>query len=148
MKTHNVAPGLTLPAIGLSQEVVTCDEAAASKGIPIENELKTLILTTSQGLQALHVRGDKHASFRKVKKFLRVKQAFMASKDDLRQMGLLPGMVCPILEPVWNLRHLIDAKVLELKFVSTNNGTRSQYFVFPPHILLTADSVSIGEFDV
>jgi prolyl-tRNA editing enzyme YbaK/EbsC (Cys-tRNA(Pro) deacylase) len=148
MKPHSVAPGLTLPTFELSQDVITCAEAAASKKIPIENELKTLVLKTSDGLRALHIRGDKQASFRKVKKHLDVQQASMASAEDLDLLGLLPGTVCPILEPVWNLRHLIDAKVLELEFVSTNNGTRSHYFRFSPQILLAADEVGIGDFDV
>jgi prolyl-tRNA editing enzyme YbaK/EbsC (Cys-tRNA(Pro) deacylase) len=131
----------------LSHEVVSCVEAALAKGIALENELKTLIIAVGSRRFALHVPGDKRASLRKVKTFLNAEQAFLLSRVELEDMGLMPGTVSPVIEPVWSLPHLISAAVLELAFVSTNSGTRSQFFVFDPKVLLQARSTSIGDFE-
>ena len=141
-------PGLSMPAVGLEREVVTCEQAAREKGIPLENELKTLVLETSLGLRALHLRGNKKASLRSVKRFLHAEQAHIASSERLDTLRLLPGTVCPLLEPVWSLSHLVSSQVLQLAFVSTNNGTRRGYYRFSPSILLSAKDVSIGEFEM
>jgi prolyl-tRNA editing enzyme YbaK/EbsC (Cys-tRNA(Pro) deacylase) len=141
------APGLSLPTHALPHEVISCSQAAAAKGISLANELKTLIVTTSRQNYALHLPGDKHASLRKVKTFLNVEQAFLLSREKLLEMGLVPGTVSPIIEPVWSLPHLISKNVLLLQFVSTNNGTRSKYFNFQPQLLLQARSFSVGDFE-
>jgi len=41
------ASGKIIETYALPQEVTTCEEAAKAKGIPLKNELKTLIFSTS-----------------------------------------------------------------------------------------------------
>src|SRR5271154_6042314 len=95
---HNPAqPGLSLTPRELASDVVSCAEAASGKGIPLANELKTLVLTTSKGLRALHLRGDRSASLRKVKNFLAVDEARIAPPYVIAGLGLMPGTVCPLL---------------------------------------------------
>lgn len=142
-----IEPGLELEDHRLVRPVVTCAQAAAAKGIPLEDELKTLLLITCRGLVALHLPGDGAASLRRVKDVLDVRQACLAAPDDLRARGLLPGTVSAVRNPVWSLPHLVSARLLRRKLVSTNNGTRFGYHVFRPDILLSADSVLIGEFE-
>ncbi len=140
-------PGLHLTAFSLDAPVTTCSEAAAAKQIPLSNELKTLILLTESGPYAVHVRGDRRVSLRRVKSFLGSEQASMASLEYLKSMGLEPGTVCPVLDPVWKLPHLISSSVLPLDFVSTNNRTRSRFFRFPPQLLLQAQRAFVGDFE-
>lgn len=132
----------------LKEEVTSCVEAARAKGIPLKNELKTLILQTSKGLYALHLTGDRKASLRAVKKFLKVKEAYLAQEEKLRDLNLNAGMICPLINPVWQLPHLISEEVLSLDYVSTNDGTKRGYIKFDPRILLSANNIEIGKFDL
>ena len=140
------APGNLLPIRSLADPVVSCVAAAAAKGIPVEHELKTLILDTSTGLLALHLRGDQYACLRSIKEALAVKQACLASVERLGVLGLTPGTISAVLEPVWSMRHLVDNGVLMLDFVSTNNGTPMGYFFFQPSLLKEALQIEIGNF--
>ncbi len=140
------APGHRMRQRPLPRDVVTCEEAASAKHIPLANELKTLLLRTSNGLMALHLRGDRRASLRAVKAVLPVKQAYLAEDSDLAELGLAPGTVCAVLDPIWKLPHLISRSVLDLKWVSTNSGTQNSFFRFSPRILLKAKPI-VGDFD-
>ena len=120
----------------LPKKVVSCSEAAFTKGIPLENELKTLILKTSNGLCTVNTRGDNKISLMNIKIFINVKVAFLLIKFELAKMNLKPGCVCPFMEQLWSLPLLIDEKVLELSFLSTNAGSREKCIFFSPNKLL------------
>jgi prolyl-tRNA editing enzyme YbaK/EbsC (Cys-tRNA(Pro) deacylase) len=139
-------PGLTLPSHPSSKAVVTCKDAAAARGIPLTNELKSIVLEANKEVVVVHVPGDKYVSLRAVKRTLGLTQAHLASPEMLSELVLTPGTVCAVLEPVWSLRHLISEEVFQLSYVSTNDGTLNGYFVFPPDLLLLAEHVQIGEF--
>jgi prolyl-tRNA editing enzyme YbaK/EbsC (Cys-tRNA(Pro) deacylase) len=127
----------------LDFEVVTCIQAAKAKEIPLCQELKTLILETSNGLYAVHLPGNKRLNNRIVKKILGVKQASLASPAILSILGLVPGIVCAIEEPVWSLPQIVSKELFIYKNVSTNDGTRIGYYVFPPKILLEAEKIIV-----
>ena len=80
------------------------------------NELKTIILETTVGVYAVHVPGDRQVSLRRVKTFLEAREVYLASPEYLRSIPLSPGTVCPVLEPVWSLRHSASSSVLDLEF--------------------------------
>src|SRR5258708_5564540 len=80
-------------------------------------------LCISDGIVVVHVPGTKMISLRSVKRALGVKQARLASLSKLAELALTPGTVSPVLDPVWSLRHLISSDVLDLEYVTTNNGT-------------------------
>jgi len=140
-------PGPNLKVFSLAKPVVSCEEAAAAKGIPLDSELKTLIMTTTKGFVALHLLGDGKASLPAVKKAIDVKQASLASIADLTSLGIQPGTVCAVKDPVWSMPHLITRRVLSKEMVSTNNGTHRGFYRFHPTVLLEAESVMIGDFE-
>ena len=130
----------------LNFEVISCIQASIAKNIPVRNELKSIILSTSKGYCAVHMCGDRKVNLREVKNFLNCKQASLCSTEELSKMGLSPGKVCPLIEPTWGLQHLISRQVLHLKNVSTNDGTRTGYYTFSPKILLLTKLHQLGLF--
>jgi len=136
----------TFQTFKLNYNVISCSEAAYAKGIPIKNELKSLILTTSKGLYLLNIPGDENASLRSVKSILDVNEAFLASNDQLKALQVQSGTICPFLPQLWCLPQLISKDLLELSYVSTNNGTRNNFIIFCPKLLLQSERCIIGFF--
>lgn len=141
------APYPILKEYKLDKSVVTCYEAARAKGIPLDQELKTLLLDTSLGYVALELPGDATASLRKIKDALEVKQAHLASPETLLELHLEPGTVSTVRPPVWDMPHLISRRVLCQEFLSTNSGHKKGFYRFPPSLLLEAQAVIIGDFE-
>jgi len=130
----------------LQHDVVSCSQAAIAKGIPLENELKSLILTTSKGLYVLNIPGNENASLRSVKNTLDVNEALLANIEQLNTLQVQPGTVCPFLPQLWCLPQLISKDILKLSFVSTNNGNKNEYIIFCPKLLLQSERHIIGCF--
>ncbi len=143
---HEFPPGLEMESRWTGVEAITCRSAAKARGHELHRELKSLVLTTSQGLCVVHVPGDCTVSLRKVKAHLGTDEAFVADPEQLLELNLGPGTVCAVLDPVWSMRHLVDQRVLEIPEVFTNNGTRNGYFTFNPDELRAAQRVGIGDF--
>ena len=122
------APGAQFDAYDLDAPVVTCEEAAAARNIPLAQELKTLILQTRGGLVAAHLPGDGVLSLKKVKARLETPEAYLADPEDLLELGLSAGTVSAVLEPVWSMPHLVSRRLFNMNTVMTNNGTRRGYF--------------------
>jgi prolyl-tRNA editing enzyme YbaK/EbsC (Cys-tRNA(Pro) deacylase) len=139
-------PGESMEPTWLGTPVVSCREAARARGVPLKNELKSLIIDTSSGLIAAHLRGDQAISLRAVKQILESDEARLASRQTLQQLGLSPGTVSAVLDPVWSLPHLIERSVIELDFVTTNNRRTTGYFRFDPKVLLSAPSYTLADF--
>src|SRR5205814_1289847 len=131
-----VPPGLRMQRLFLDRPVITCREASNAKQIPLGFELKTLIIDTSAGIVAVHLPGDRTISLRMVKNALKCDEAKLASRSQLATLGLAPGTVCPVLDPVWYMPQLLCSSVLDREFVSTNAGTLTGYFKFKPDMLL------------
>lgn len=140
-------PGVAMDPQFLKTEVITCEEAAAARGIPLVNELKTLILRTHNGLIAAHLPGDGALSLRKVKDRLETAETYLADPEDLLRLGLSAGTVSAVLDPVWSLPHLVSRRLLDLRQVMTNNGTRTGYFSFDPAVLVEAADVVVDDFE-
>ena len=130
------------------QSVVTCEEAAISKAIPLTNELKSLFLSTSVGYVLAHTTGDRLIKLRLIKQLLGVDQAHLASLAELASFGMEPGTVCPFLETTLDLVSIIDKPLLQLDRVSTNDGTRYGALFFSPVMLLGNPHARIAEFSV
>ena len=147
IKSIDVAPGNFLYPLTLDHSVISCEQAASAKKIPLSHELKTLILNTSVGMVAVNLRGDRQVDLKKIKKFLFCRQACQASNEQLMTIGLVRGAVSAVLNPVWSMPILVSESLLSLEFVSTNNGSNKEYFKFRPHTLLHAPNVRVGNFD-
>lgn len=130
----------------LNYEVISCIQASKAKGIPLKNEIKTLLLSTSLGLRAAHLPGNKCLDHRKVKNALQVNDESLASPQVLNGLGISPGTVCVLREPVWSMKHLFSHELMDLEYISTNDGTRTGYFIFKPRLLLLSNKYEIGDY--
>jgi len=139
-------PEIELIDHALQKPVVSCMEAAREKGIPLKNELKTLILKTCLGFIALQTPGNTKVSLRKVKNILNVTQACLASPEELELLGLETGRISAVQNPTWSMLHLVNDPLLALEYISTNNGSKKGFYLFPPTIFLKAQSVIFGDF--
>jgi prolyl-tRNA editing enzyme YbaK/EbsC (Cys-tRNA(Pro) deacylase) len=139
-------PGVEFSSHPVRFSTTGCRAAAKARGVPLGNELKSLVLTTCQGLVVAHLPGDRRLSLRCVKRQLAVRHASLASREQLQSLGLGPGTVSAVLDPVWSLEHAVCRSLLEKEFVTTNDGTRQGFFVFSPQTLLHAKSVRVGDF--
>lgn len=146
-KKNYPPPGLKMTSRQLSKEVVTCPEAADARGIPLENELKTLILQTPSGFIAAHLPGNCELSLNAVKRLILERDLKVADPEKINRIGLRAGTVCPVLPPVWEMSHILSKRLLTLDFVMTNNGTKTGYFTFDPVILTNANSIIIGNIE-
>lgn len=128
--------GLPLVVRRLPSEVVSCAEAASAKGIPLSNELKTLVLAEPGGeVLVCHLRGDDHLDLRAVKRIVGERDVALASPARLKDLGLGPGTVYPFSSTLAERRHLIDDSLSTLSFLSTNAGDLREFIVFDPSAL-------------
>ena len=87
-----------------NQEVITLDssartalEAASSLSCDVGAIVKSLLFKTEKNYTLCLVAGDKKASLNKIKKILNIKDASMASADDVKKItGFTIGGVSPI----------------------------------------------------
>lgn len=140
-------PSSWLQTFRLDRSVVSCRDAAEAKSIPLEHELKSLLLASSRGLLLVHLRGNRRLSLRKVKTLLKLDEARLAEPSVLAQLGISPGTLHPFHSAMWNGPHLLARPVTQLPWVSTNAGTSDDYFVFDPMILLRASNLSVCEIE-
>ena len=86
----------------------TAFEAASSLGCEVGSIVKSLLFKTEQNYTLCLVAGDKKASLNKIKKILNIKDAFMASADEVKNVtGFTIGGVSP-LGHLNNITILID----------------------------------------
>jgi prolyl-tRNA editing enzyme YbaK/EbsC (Cys-tRNA(Pro) deacylase) len=111
--------------------------------VPLEHELKSLVIDTSAGLVVAHIPGDRRLALRAVKSCIPTPQAHLA---DLAALNLVPGTVHPFHERLWQLRHLVSREVFALDWVTTNAGDLTTFVIFAPTLLLSTRHVTVGEF--
>ena len=81
----------------LDSSARTALEAASSLGCEVGAIVKSLLFKTEQNYTLCLVAGDKKASLNKIKKILKIKDAAMASADDVKNVtGFTIGGVSPI----------------------------------------------------
>ena len=83
--------------ISLNSSARTALEAASSLSCEVGAIVKSLLFKTEQNYTLCLVAGDKKASLNKIKKILNIKDVFMASADDVKNVtGFTIGGVSPI----------------------------------------------------
>ena len=83
--------------ISLDSSARTALEAASSLSCEVGAIVKSLLFKTEQNYTLCLVAGDKKASLNKIKKILNIKDAFMASANDVKNVtGFTIGGVSPI----------------------------------------------------
>ena len=86
-----------LKIIVLDNTARTAIEAASSLGCEVGAIVKSLLLKTENTFTLFLVAGDKKASLNKIKKLLKIKDASMASADEVKNVtGFSIGGVSPI----------------------------------------------------
>jgi prolyl-tRNA editing enzyme YbaK/EbsC (Cys-tRNA(Pro) deacylase) len=137
--------GERLPRHVATEDAVTCEEASRVRGTPLNMELKTLIVFAQDSLLAVSVLGSKRLSLRRLKHYLGVEQASLASKEQLDHLGIEPGTVCPLLDPVWSLRNIFDPEVFLNDYLVTNAGSLREYFIFDPKALTELPNFQVAK---
>ena len=87
----------SMSVIVLDNSARTALEAASSLGCEVGAIVKSLLFKTENNFTLCLVAGDKKASLNKIKKTLNIKDALMASADDVKNItGYTIGGVSPI----------------------------------------------------
>ena len=94
--------------IVLETSARTALEAASSLGCEVGAIVKSLLFKTENSFTLCLVAGDKRASLNRIKKALKIKDAFMASAEDVKNVtGYTIGGVSPV-GHLKNIEILID----------------------------------------
>ena len=112
-----------------NQEVIVLDssartalEAASSLGCEVGAIVKSLLFKTEQNYTLCLVAGDKKASLNKIKKILDIKDASMASADDVKNVtGFTIGGVSPV-GHLNKITILIDSSLERFNFLFAAAG--------------------------
>jgi len=87
----------SLNIIVLETSARTADEAASSLGCEVGAIVKSLLFKTENSFTLCLVAGDKRASLNSIKKSLKIKDASMASAEDVKNItGYTIGGVSPV----------------------------------------------------
>ena len=87
----------SLNIIVLETSARTADEAASSLGCEVGAIVKSLLFKTENSFTLCLVAGDKRASLNRIKKALKIKDASMASAEDVKNItGYTIGGVSPV----------------------------------------------------
>jgi len=142
------APGLRMGSFAnrFPKQGTSCAAAAAARGVPLASELKTLVVECAGELAAVSVPADHTVRFDAVAACLSVDAVRLAKRRALRRLGLEPGAICAVQEPVWSMLQLISRELLVLDRVTTNDGSRARYYRFAPRTLLSAPRAILGCF--
>ncbi len=143
----------------LSYEVISCAQASRAKNILLRNELKSLVLLVendselgcmenlpkAMSILVAHMPGDTKLDLRKIKNLLELRQASLASPEELKKFGMVPGTVCALHKKLWVLPQIVSELIFDLDFVSTNDGTRTGYIMFPPSLFHHSENLVVGD---
>jgi prolyl-tRNA editing enzyme YbaK/EbsC (Cys-tRNA(Pro) deacylase) len=144
---HTIAlwPGFAFTQFFEHKKVVTCEEAADARNVPLENELKTIVMATPVGDIAVHLPANRRLHSGRVKSALGTRRIRFATGEELRAFGLQSGLVNPG-NTGFCCRHLACHTLFDLEFVTTNAGHFTHGVAFDPTDLLTLPEITVGEF--
>ena len=135
-----------------NQEVIELDssartalEAASSLGCEVGAIIKSLLFKTEENHTLCLVAGDKKASLNKIKKILKIKNASLASSDDVKDVtGFTIGGVSPI-GHLSNIKILIDSSLKRFNYLFAAAGHPNCVFKITFKDLNTITKGSIEE---
>ena len=108
--------------IELDDSARTALEAASSLGCEVGAIIKSLLFKTEQNHTLCLIAGDKKASLIKIKKILKIKNASLASPDDVKDVtGFTIGGVSPI-GHLNNIKILIDSSLNRFNYLFAAAG--------------------------
>src|SRR3972149_8784727 len=65
-------------------------------GDTMQHALATMIYKTEKGFVAVSRRGDTKVNSKKLREYLGIKRLSLATKEDMKGLGLTPGLVPPL----------------------------------------------------
>ncbi len=107
---------------------------AAARGLPISAGVKALVLRARGRYAVLALRADRRADNRLLRRALGAQKLRFARLEELAALGLAPGQVPPLGEPVLPARLLADEGIWGGEVVAFTAGTHTDSLV-----LATAD---------
>ena len=117
---------------------VSCASSAASKGIPLAAELKSLVLVADGQTIMAHVPGDRRVDCVRVSCELGVSRVRLMPLAELLAHGLEKGRVNPFTAAHYlgRVRHVVCDCVFANETVHTNNDRVGGWLSFKPQYLL------------
>lgn len=112
-------------------------------GENIRQAMPNMVLKTEKGLVVVQRRGDTQIDNKKLKKLLNVQRLSLANENELKTLGLEPGIVPPL---GYEIPFFMDQKVLENDQIYTGTGDRLFALKLNPHDLLKVNKATIGDF--
>lgn len=116
---------------------VSCRESARSKGIPVHEELKSILFQSAEMIAMAHVPGDYFVDERALSAV--VGHVQLMAEAELRRCGLEKGRVNPFTaERYLGARcvHVICPSVFDNEYVNTNNDRVGGWVRFRPQYIL------------
>ena len=111
-----------LKIIILEASARTARDAASSLGCEVGAIVKSLLFKTENSFTLCLISGDKKASLNKIKKILNIKDAYLASADEVKKVtGFTIGGVSPI-GHINKIEILIDNSLKRFKFLFAAAG--------------------------
>ena len=108
--------------IVLDTSARTAQEAASSLGCEVGAIVKSLLFKTENSFTLCLVSGDKKVSLNKVKKILKIKDASMASAEEVKNItGFTIGGVSPIAH-LTTINILMDSSLIKFKILFAAAG--------------------------
>lgn len=112
-------------------------------GKNIRHAMPNIVLKTEKGLVVVQRRGDTRIDNKKLKKLLDQQRLSLANEDDLKKLGLEPGIVPPL---GYDIPIYMDKKVLENNEIYTGTGDRLFALKLNPHDLVKMNNAMVEDF--
>lgn len=112
-------------------------------GYPMRYAMPNIVFKTEKGFVVVQRCGDTKLDSKKIKKVLGVHDLRVASKEELENLGLEPGIVPPT---GFDAKFLMDKNVLENELVFTGTGDKLYTIKLTPKDLQEINNPIIGDF--
>lgn len=141
---RNICAGLDFEI--LEDDILMANAKIGSQqyGIDLSQCAPTFILKADNGYIALIIQGSRKIDFKKVEKYLGIKKATMASREEILQLTGSPIGSVSLVNP--NVRTLIDAGVQDLKYCYGGCGIEKCTLKINAEDLIKATHGEIGVF--
>ncbi len=110
---------------------------------PVKYAMPNIVFKTEKGLIVAQRRGDSRMDSKKLKKLAGVKDLRIATEDELKSLGLTPGIVPPA---GFDAKFFMDQKITGNEFVFTGTGDKLFAIKINPKDLQKINNAVVGDF--
>ncbi len=112
-------------------------------GHPMRYAMPNIVFKTEKGFIVAQRRSDTKVDSKKLKKLAGVHDLRIANEDELKCLGLIPGIVPPV---GFDVRFFMDQRIFENKFVFTGTGDKLYALKLNPRDIEKVNKPIIGNF--